>query len=128
VEELGLALTQRKIQTAQDLLLVPPTPSQANEACEALAKAIYSGIFASIVRQNNLLTSASPAIKGKTKIIALVDIFGVARFDSNWFEQFCINYSNERLLLKYTIDILTRHMIEYETDVIILPHWRHVYL
>jgi myosin V len=126
VEELELALTQRTIQTAQDLLLVPFTPSQANEACEALAKAIYSGIFALIVRQINLLTSAPPAINGKTKSIALVDIFGFESFDSNRFEQFCINYANERLQLKYIVDNLTRHMLEYETEGIIVPHWKDI--
>lgn len=126
VDELELAFTQRTIKTAQDLLLVPYTPDQAKEASEALAKALYSGIFASIVRQINILTSAPPAITGKHKVISLVDIFGFENFGVNRFEQLCVNYANERLQQKYALDHLRRHMIEYEAEGIALPNWRDV--
>lgn len=126
VEEMELALTQRTIQTAHDLLLVPYTPDQAKEACEALAKAIYNGVFKSIVRQINVLTSAPPAITGKHKYISLVDIFGFESFEVNRFEQFCINFANERLQQKYILDILRRHKIEYEAEGLVLPDWNDI--
>jgi myosin V len=126
VDEMELALTQRTIRTAHDLFLVPYTPDQAKEACEALAKAIYAGIFASIVRQINILTSAPPAITGKHKAISLVDIFGFERFEVNRFEQLCINYANEQLQQKYVLDNLRRHKIEYEAEGIALPDWKDI--
>lgn len=125
--ELELALTQRTIQTKQDLLLVPLTPEQANEACEALSKTIYTKLFESIVRQINYLT-ASPhsCVVGTAKSIALVDIFGFETFDVNRFEQFCINYANERLQQKYILDSLHRHKIEYEKEGITIPEWKDI--
>ena len=126
--ELELALTQRTIQTTHDLLLVPLTPEQANEACEALSKTIYTRIFAAVVHQINHRT-ASPASRvtgTTTKTIALVDIFGFETFEVNRFEQFCINYANERLQQKYILDNLHHHKIELEAEGIALPEWKNI--
>ena len=127
VEELELALTRRTIQTAQDLLLVPFSPDQANEACEALSKAIYAGVVASIVRQINYLTSVPPTSRGNQNCISLVDIFGFENYESNnRFDQFCINYANERLQHKYVSDNIRRHVNEYQLEGIVLPDWQDV--
>jgi myosin-5 len=87
VEELEFSLTQRVIETTQEMLSVPHSAIQARDACDALAKAIYAGIFASVVRQINVLTSAPPAMTGKHFAISLVDIFGFESFQINRFEQ-----------------------------------------
>jgi myosin heavy subunit len=87
VEKLEFSLTQRVIETTQELLSVPHSAYQAKDACDALAKAIYAGIFASVVRQINVLTSAPPAVTGKHHAISLVDIFGFESFQINRFEQ-----------------------------------------
>jgi myosin heavy subunit len=127
VEELELALTQRTIQTAQDLLLVPFSPDQANEACEALSKTIYAGVVASIVRQINYLTSVSPSAHERQNTISLVDIFGFESYESNnRFDQFCINFANERLQQKYVFDNIRRHVNEYELEGIVLPDWQEI--
>ncbi len=126
--ELELALTQRTIQTTHDLLLVPLTPEQANEACEALSKTIYTRIFEAVVQQINHRT-ASPASRvtgTTTKTIALVDIFGFETFEVNRFEQFCINYANERLQQKYILDNLHHHKIELEAEGIAQPEWKNI--
>jgi myosin heavy subunit len=124
--ELELALTQRTIQTAHDLLLIPLTPEQANEACEALSKIVYTRIFETIVKQINFTTTSPATVVEKTKTIALVDVFGFECFAINRFEQFCINYANERLHQKYAVDCLRRRKVEYETEGIIIPEWENV--
>jgi myosin V len=126
IEEMELALTKRTIQTAQDLLLVPFTADQAKEACDALAKAIYNGVFTSIVRQVNILTTPPPIITGSRKAISLVDIFGFESFDVNRFEQFCVNFASERLQQKYILDTLKRHTVEYTAEGIALPDWKNI--
>jgi myosin heavy subunit len=125
-EELELALTQRTIQTAHDLLLVPLTPEQANDARDALAKVIYTRIFETIVRQINFLTSSPPTAAGTQKTIALLDIFGFESFEVNRYEQFCINYANERLQQKYVHDSLHQYTIEYEAEGVVLPDWKDI--
>ena len=122
VDEMERGLTHRLVETVQENLLVPHNTDQAREARDALAMAIYAGIFASVVRQINLLTSMPcQTTKENHKSVSLVDIFGFESFDVNQFEQFCINYASERLQYKYVRDTLDHFTAEYETEGIEIP-------
>ena len=69
---------------------------QALFARDALAKAIYAKLFDWIVVQIN--RSLKPSSKSKShKFIGVLDIYGFETFEINSFEQFCINYANEKL-------------------------------
>lgn len=63
-------------------------------ARDALAKHIYAQLFAWIVSQINRSLESSDA---KYKFIGVLDIYGFETFETNSFEQFCINYANEKL-------------------------------
>ncbi|CAJ0574360.1 unnamed protein product, partial [Mesorhabditis spiculigera] len=68
---------------------------QANYTRDAWVKAIYSRLFDFLVR------SVNEAMQVKSKeaslSIGILDIYGFEIFDHNGFEQFCINYVNEKL-------------------------------
>ncbi|KAI8848913.1 P-loop containing nucleoside triphosphate hydrolase protein [Chytridium lagenaria] len=72
---------------------VPLNVQQANNTRDALAKSLYSRMFDWIVQAvNGALSSLS---FGDQKLcVGVLDIFG---FEKNGFEQFCINYVNEKL-------------------------------
>ena len=85
---------------------VPQNPQQANGAKDALSREIYSRLFDWIVARINLALQRY-GIKHKT-VIGILDIFGFGNsgknltycseiFNQNGFEQFCINYVNEKL-------------------------------
>lgn len=73
---------------------VPLNYVQACATRDALAKAIYSAMFDwLVVRINQALVLQSK----DTISIGVLDIYGFEVFKKNAFEQFCINYVNEKL-------------------------------
>ena len=106
---------------------------------DTFAKEIYNRIFGFLVKRMNL-TLFDENIKRKCeddediRHIGLLDIFGFECFQENSFEQFCINYANEKLQNLYVEDIfkeienmfkregLSDHynQIEYKDNTIIL--------
>jgi len=126
VDELEQALTRRLVQTSHEKLHVPYSADQAREARDALAKAIYASVFASVVRQINLITSTPSQTSENHNTISVVDMFGFESFQTNRFEQFCINYAAERLEYKYVRDNLDRFTTEYEAEGIEIPDWKEI--
>ncbi|GAM28278.1 hypothetical protein SAMD00019534_114540 [Acytostelium subglobosum LB1] len=72
---------------------VPLNKAQAISGRDALAKAIYDRLF------NWLVDRINKAMENPTTglMIGVLDIYGFEVFDRNGFEQFCINYVNEKL-------------------------------
>ncbi|KAJ3156727.1 Unconventional myosin-Ie, partial [Irineochytrium annulatum] len=75
---------------------VPMNVQQANGTRDALAKSLYSRMFDWIVQAVNSAL-AQLSFGDQRLCIGVLDIFGFEIFDKNGFEQFCINYVNEKL-------------------------------
>jgi len=74
---------------------VPQNCEQAATARDALGKTIYSRLFDWIVQKVN---EALQKHGNSTDVmIGVLDIYGFEIFERNGFEQFCINFVNERL-------------------------------
>jgi Myosin head (motor domain) len=70
---------------------------QATAVRDALAKAVYDKLFDWIVQRVN----ASMRARGQvSNTIGILDIYGFEIFDTNSFEQLCINYVNEKLQVR----------------------------
>jgi myosin heavy subunit len=82
-------------QTVTAVLTRPFTVKEAEQARNALAKAVYGRMFQWIVDRCNKVMS----FEGNqgTLFIGLLDIFGFEIFKLNRFEQLCINFANEKL-------------------------------
>ena len=68
---------------------------------DALAKKLYDNMFNwLVVKMNGTIEPAElgdASFESKAKTIGLLDIFGFENFEKNQYEQFCINYVNEKL-------------------------------
>lgn len=67
---------------------------QVTSAVDAIAKAIHERVFQFIVKKiNNALDTRRAA----ATFIGILDIAGFEIFNTNSFEQLCINFTNEKL-------------------------------
>ncbi|XP_032337063.1 unconventional myosin-Vc isoform X1 [Camelus ferus] len=103
-------LCNRKIITASETVVKPMTRPQAANARDALAKKIYAHLFDFIVERINQALQFS----GKQHtFIGVLDIYGFETFDVNSFEQFCINYANEKLQQQFNLHVFKLEQEEY---------------
>uniref|UniRef100_A0A8C3V9J9 Myosin VC n=1 Tax=Catharus ustulatus TaxID=91951 RepID=A0A8C3V9J9_CATUS len=103
-------LCHRKIVTTSETVTKPMTRAQAANARDALAKKIYSHLFDFIVERINQALQ----FPGKQHtFIGVLDIYGFETFDVNSFEQFCINYANEKLQQQFNLHVFKLEQEEY---------------
>ena len=81
---------------------MPLKKEQASNARDALAKAVYSHLFDHIVSRIN---ECFP-FKTSANFIGVLDIAGFEFFTLNSYEQFCINYCNEKLQQFFNLRVL----------------------
>uniref|UniRef100_A0A8C7SNJ0 Myosin IHb n=1 Tax=Oncorhynchus mykiss TaxID=8022 RepID=A0A8C7SNJ0_ONCMY len=111
-----VGLTHRKIEARSEEVLSPFTVDQAVYAKDALAKAIYGRTFTWLVNElNESLANKVSDLFQKT-VIGLLDIYGFEVFSVNSFEQFCINYCNEKLQQLFIQLTLKSEQEEYEME------------
>ena len=94
--ELKLSLCERAIAAGGQVVRKQLTSEAGVYARDALAKAVYERLFIWIV--NRINEAIKPSFSNyKPNVIGVLDIYGFEILDSNSFEQFCINYCNEKL-------------------------------
>ncbi|NXW81913.1 MYO1G protein, partial [Alopecoenas beccarii] len=95
------------------------SPREAAYARDACAKAIYERLFCWIVGRINAGIAArgyDARLHGKSTVIGVLDIYGFEIFDTNSFEQFCINYCNEKLQQLFIELVLRQEQEEYRRE------------
>ncbi|XP_055687296.1 unconventional myosin-Va isoform X2 [Lutzomyia longipalpis] len=108
--ELRKWLTMRQIESVNELVEIPINREAAEAARDALAKHIYAKLFQYIVEVINksLVSDAKDH-----SFIGVLDIYGFETFDVNSFEQFCINYANEKLQQQFNQHVFKLEQEEY---------------
>uniref|UniRef100_K7LWB7 Myosin motor domain-containing protein n=1 Tax=Glycine max TaxID=3847 RepID=K7LWB7_SOYBN len=112
--ELMEALSTHKIQAGKDTITKTLTLRQAIDARDALAKFIYASLFGWLVEQVNKSLEVGKRRTGRS--ISILDIYGFESFQNNSFEQFCINYANERLQQHFNRHLFKLEQEDYELD------------
>ncbi|XP_054469621.1 myosin VIb [Anoplopoma fimbria] len=116
-DDLRVSLTTRVMLTTAGgakgtVIKVPLKVEQANNARDALAKAVYSRLFDHVVKRVN---QCFP-FETSSNFIGVLDIAGFEYFEHNSFEQFCINYCNEKLQQFFNERILKEEQELYQRE------------
>ncbi|XP_071562169.1 unconventional myosin ID [Temnothorax nylanderi] len=117
-KDLSTALSQRVIAAGGEVMQKTHTLIEAEYGRDALAKAIYERLFTWIVSRVNgsINVNNSDDMKRYGTLIGVLDIYGFEIFDINSFEQFCINYCNEKLQQLFIELVLKQEQEEYQKE------------
>ncbi|XP_077944664.1 unconventional myosin-Vb isoform X6 [Gasterosteus aculeatus] len=108
-------LCHRKLVTATETYVKNMSTKQAENARDALAKHIYARMFDWIVEHINKALHTSSK---QHSFIGVLDIYGFETFEVNSFEQFCINYANEKLQQQFNSHVFKLEQEEYMKEQI----------
>uniref|UniRef100_A0A673H2T0 Unconventional myosin-Ib-like n=1 Tax=Sinocyclocheilus rhinocerous TaxID=307959 RepID=A0A673H2T0_9TELE len=89
------AFSFRTVEAKMEKVSTSLNVAQAYYARDALAKNLYSRLFSWLV--NRINESIKAQTKTHKKVMGVLDIYGFEIFEDNSFEQFIINYCNEKL-------------------------------
>ncbi|OWK51841.1 Unconventional myosin-Ia [Lonchura striata] len=105
------ALCSRTVKARDETVLTTLSVPQGYYGRDALAKNIYSRLFDWLVNRIN----ASIQVKSdkQRKVMGVLDIYGFEIFQDNSFEQFIINYCNEKLQQIFILMTLKEEQEEY---------------
>uniref|UniRef100_A0A8D3C9V7 Unconventional myosin-IXa-like n=1 Tax=Scophthalmus maximus TaxID=52904 RepID=A0A8D3C9V7_SCOMX len=112
------ALTTRKTVTVGERLIVPYKLAEAGTVRDSMAKSLYSALFDWIVFRTNHALLNNKDLEDTSKILSIgvLDIFGFEDYENNSFEQFCINFANERLQHYFNQHIFKLEQEEYRAE------------
>lgn len=120
VQGLEDALCKRVMVTREETIIKSLDPDAATTNRDALAKTIYSRMFDWIVEKINNSIGQDPDSKN---LIGVLDIYGFESFKANSFEQFCINFTNEKLQQHFNQHVFKMEQEEYTKEEI---NWSYI--
>ena len=95
-----------------DSIVITLTTTDAIYARDALAKFVYGQLFEWLVKRVN----ESVPGEGADNFIGILDISGFEIFKENSFEQFCINFANEKIQQYFNQQMLQQEQEIYELE------------
>lgn len=95
-----------------EVITIALNATEAKSTRDTLIKYVYGQVFTWLVaRINKSVPSAD-----RSRYIGILDISGFEIFECNSFEQFCINFANEKIQQYFNKEILYREQYIYETE------------
>eukprot|EP00727_Mastigamoeba_balamuthi_P001041 m51a1_g10934 putative myosin ii heavy chain (1856) ;mRNA; r:146368-154726 len=119
VDALELGLLKKKITAGGQTLVTSQKAAMASASRDALARALYDKLFDWLVRTINQTISHDGR---SASFVGVLDIAGFEIFETNSFEQLCINFTNEKLQQFFNHHMFVREQEEYAAEKI---EWTH---
>ncbi|XP_038985415.1 protein OPAQUE1 isoform X2 [Phoenix dactylifera] len=113
-------LCSRSIQTHEGNIIKALDCAAAASNRDALAKTVYAQLFDWLVE--NINKSVGQDLDSKIQI-GVLDIYGFECFKNNSFEQFCINFANEKLQQHFNEHVFKMEQEDYRNEEI---NWSYI--
>ncbi|KAI4377017.1 hypothetical protein MLD38_014713 [Melastoma candidum] len=113
-------LCTRTIQTREGNIVKALDCNAAVSSRDALAKTVYARLFDWLVDKINRSVGQDPNSHVQ---IGVLDIYGFECFRHNSFEQFCINFANEKLQQHFNEHVFKMEQEEYSKEEI---NWSYI--
>lgn len=111
-------LLHPKVKAGREWVVKVQTPDQVRLALDALSKGIYERQFGNLVTRINHQLDRNGMGSDDSQFIGVLDIAGFEIFETNSFEQLCINYTNEKLQQFFNHHMFVLEQEEYAREQI----------
>ncbi|KAJ5792182.1 uncharacterized protein N7503_008160 [Penicillium pulvis] len=118
VNEFAKWIVKKQLITRGEKITSNLTQQQALVVRDSVAKFIYSSLFDWLVDKINRGLATDEVIERVQTFIGVLDIYGFEHFAKNSFEQFCINYANEKLQQEFNQHVFKLEQEEYVREEI----------
>ncbi|CAO3694231.1 unnamed protein product [Umbelopsis ramanniana] len=115
-------LIKKQIITRSEKIITNLSVTQSQVVKDSVAKYVYANLFDWLVSVINQSLSA-PNVEEIRTFIGVLDIYGFEHFKKNSFEQFCINYANEKLQQEFNQHVFKLEQEEYIREEI---NWKFI--
>ena len=109
---------KKQLITRGEKIISNLTQQQATVVRDSVAKFIYSSLFDWLVESINQSLATNEVLERVQSFIGVLDIYGFEHFAKNSFEQFCINYANEKLQQEFNQHVFKLEQEEYVREQI----------
>lgn len=106
-------IVKKQLITRGEKIISNLSQAQAIVVRDSVAKFIYSSLFDWLVEVINRSLATDEVLSHVQSFIGVLDIYGFEHFAKNSFEQFCINYANEKLQQEFNAHVFKLEQEEY---------------
>ncbi|KAK9470581.1 P-loop containing nucleoside triphosphate hydrolase protein [Dipodascopsis tothii] len=110
--------TKKQITTRSEKIVTNLNFKQAVVVRDSVSKFVYSALFTWLVGHINKSLASEEVEAASESFIGVLDIYGFEHFQRNSFEQFCINYANEKLQQEFNQHVFKLEQDEYVREKI----------
>ncbi|KAF5331028.1 hypothetical protein D9619_005722 [Psilocybe cf. subviscida] len=113
-------MVKKQIQTRSEKIVTSLNQAQATVVKDSVSKFVYACMFEWLVAivNESLAGENGDAAERAEMFIGVLDIYGFEHFQKNSFEQFSINYANEKLQQEFNSHVFKLEQEEYVKEKI----------